>query len=552
MTRRPRAIAILSCTLMLSAAAPAQPQNAASSEADSLQVQMRKLAQLWQAGKMDEAVAILERLRAAGPAAYARDVRAGICYNLACGYARLDRPDRAIAALQDAADLGFARVSQLEQDPDLESIRNDPRFAALIALIRTRNTFFQSPAFRSDYAEKLDTDLKVAGLSRLWAEIRFGLANVGEPATDLDALYLSFLPRVRQAGSTLEYYRLLERFCAAVHDGHTRVELPPELFAATGYRPALRTRLVEGRIVVTAVESEDLTALGLRPGLIVEAIEDMPARRFAQEHVAPHVSASTPQGHDALAYGLYLLLGARGSTVRLAFRTADGKPLTHVLKRTRPINAGPPAVEYRRLDDGTAYVRLNSFGRREAVARFAAAFSKLKDAPRLILDLRNNTGGDGGIGFAILSHLTEHGFATAQWRPRVYRAYDRARGLGVEWGAWQRGRWPGANGDPYRGPVALLVGPLTASAAEDFCVAFRAMGRGPIIGAATAGTTGQPLSFPLPGGGIGMVCTIQSRLPDGTEFVGKGIVPDVQAVNTIADLRAGRDRVLEAAIERLR
>ena len=56
----------------------------------------------------------------------------------------------------------------------------------------------------------------------------------------------------------------------------------------------------------------------------------------------------------------------------------------------------------------------------------------------------------------------------------------------------------------------------------------------------------------LPGGGSARICTKADTYPDGTRWVGKGIRPAVAVKPTLADLRRGRDTVLEAALARLR
>jgi C-terminal processing protease CtpA/Prc len=94
----------------------------------------------------------------------------------------------------------------------------------------------------------------------------------------------------------------------------------------------------------------------------------------------------------------------------------------------------------------------------------------------------------------------------------------------------------------------VLTSVRSFSAAEDFAVAFDYAKRGTIIGEPTGGSTGQPLSFSLPGGGRARVCTKRDTYPDGKEFVGVGVQPQRVVHPTIADLRAGRDTVLEAAL----
>jgi len=60
------------------------------------------------------------------------------CFNLACGYARLDQKDQAFEKLGAAIDEGFRTRNAYESDTDLASLRGDPRFVALIARLPAR------------------------------------------------------------------------------------------------------------------------------------------------------------------------------------------------------------------------------------------------------------------------------------------------------------------------------------------------------------------------------------------------------------------------------
>ncbi|HNC44923.1 MAG TPA: S41 family peptidase, partial [Acidobacteriota bacterium] len=105
---------------------------------------------------------------------------------------------------------------------------------------------------------------------------------------------------------------------------------------------------------------------------------------------------------------------------------------------------------------------------------------------------------------------------------------------------------------PYVKPVVVLISPRTFSAAEDFAVAFDAMKRGTLIGEPTGGSTGQPLNIQLPGGGGARICTKRDTYPDGKEFVGVGIQPQILVKPTLADFRADQDRVLLTALDEVK
>lgn len=79
----------------------------------------------------------------------------------------------------------------------------------------------------------------------------------------------------------------------------------------------------------------------------------------------------------------------------------------------------------------------------------------------------------------------------------------------------------------YKGPMELLISRNTVSAAEDFTAMFKSNHRATLIGEPTFGSTGTPYMIKLRCGGRAQVVSVGYRLLDGTEFIGKGIDPDI-------------------------
>jgi C-terminal processing protease CtpA/Prc len=104
----------------------------------------------------------------------------------------------------------------------------------------------------------------------------------------------------------------------------------------------------------------------------------------------------------------------------------------------------------------------------------------------------------------------------------------------------------------YKGKLAILIDNETGSAAEDMVVLLHAAGRAKIIGEPSVGSTGQPFMLDLPGGGEARICTANCKYPDGREFVGVGIQPDILVHPTIKGIAEGQDEMLEAAIKYLK
>ena len=97
--------------------------------ADALSVQASNLSAK---GLLREGLKVDQRLvqiRPADPTAH---------YNLACRYALLRQPDLAIKTLRAAVELGYRDFRYMIEDRDLDSIRKDPRFGALLREYHSR------------------------------------------------------------------------------------------------------------------------------------------------------------------------------------------------------------------------------------------------------------------------------------------------------------------------------------------------------------------------------------------------------------------------------
>jgi tetratricopeptide (TPR) repeat protein len=83
-------------------------------------------------GRLEDGLLVDKRLVAARPS----DPTAH--YNLACRYALLKQPDLAVGSLKRAIELGYRDFRFMEDDRDLDSIRKDPRFRALVKQYRRK------------------------------------------------------------------------------------------------------------------------------------------------------------------------------------------------------------------------------------------------------------------------------------------------------------------------------------------------------------------------------------------------------------------------------
>jgi C-terminal processing protease CtpA/Prc len=399
---------------------------------------------------------------------------------------------------------------------------------------------------------------RLAGFVQLWSEAKFNFAFWDRvPQVDWDAVLLEFIPKVREAQTDAQYYRVLRRCIALLQDGHTDVWGPtddPEC------RPPVEIAPVQGKAVIVRVYpaeqitqaelKNELIAANLKVGEEITQVDGRAVEQILAEDLYPYIAASTPQQRELNAYP-QLARGEQATQAMLRVRDLEGRERDVRLTRGRygfPYEERPFLCE---LPDGILRINLDSFDSDEIVKQFDGAFDKVLAAKGLILDLRNNGGGSSGVGYGILKRLIDKPVEGSHWKTRQYMPAFRAWGREEQWYEGTHGTIEPAEGKRYEGPVAVLTGPATASAAEDFVVAFQTGGRGKVVGRRTLGSTGQPLMIKLPGGGGARICTKRDTYPDGREFVGIGCIPDVEVAPTRADIAAGRDVVLEKAVELL-
>ncbi|OYO30599.1 hypothetical protein CD932_05220 [Janthinobacterium sp. PC23-8] len=481
---------------------------------------------------------------------YLRAERLNNLIPLAEVYLRLDMKDKALEALEQSQRSSWIPI-EFDKIPAFEGLRNEPRFAAINARARLGTRIFDTPALAAGYQEKLSVAERIAGLSLFWHEARQNFVYFDHVSNlDWNKVYLDYLPKVMAAQTTREYYDVLMRLAPLLQDGHTNI-YPPDALSSTYYsRPPLRTALIEDKVVVVGVSSPSLEKI-IKVGDEIIEIDGMPAKAYAQQNVAPFVSSSTPQDKIMRIYTNQLLAGDGAKPVHLSLVGADGKQRDTSVQRSGYPDVGkPPEFEFKLLKDNVAYIALDHFQSDAGVRAFEKAWPVIEKATALVIDVRNNGGGSTEFGHQILRHLTNQPVRGAASYVRLGDPVIRAQhGNAVHWlrldgGADER---PG-NAPVFTGPVAVLSGPRSFSAAEDFLVAFDQLQRGLIVGEASGGSSGQPLSFELPGGGMARICVKRDTYQDGREFVGKGVMPQIEARPTLQSVRTGEDPVLAAAL----
>lgn len=191
------------------------------------------------------------------------------------------------------------------------------------------------------------------------------------------------------------------------------------------------------------------------------------------------------------------------------------------------------------IEGNIGYLRLDNFSKPDLAFETASASLKmLENVEGLIIDLRYNNGGYNELAQFLASHLF-----SGEKDQLLISYYYNQDGKRIERGQWVLGALPGRRLPDI--PVHVLTSSVTFSAAEWMAFSLQQTNRAIVVGAQTAGG-GHPVNrFPLTLGLFIQIPIGEIRGPNGGEFEGIGVTPDVEVPSHSA-LAVSHYRMLEA------
>lgn len=168
----------------------------------------------------------------------------------------------------------------------------------------------------------------------------------------------------------------------------------------------------------------------------------------------------------------------------------------------------------------------------------------LKETRALVMDIRDHGGGDDQV-----SHYVAGRFAA---EAKLFMTTRKRNGPGhSDFTAPEAWYVRPDRAQRYTQPLVLLTTRWTTSAGETFTWAMNTQPQVKQVGDTTAGGFADVISRELPNGWLYFVSVGDYRNASGASEEGKGIAPFYYAVNTKETIEAGKDKVLEAALELL-
>jgi len=267
--------------------------------------------------------------------------------------------------------------------------------------------------------------------------------------------------------------------------------------------------------IVTPIEGSPAEAAGLRPEDMIIAIDGEDMTGYTPEEARQRV------------------LGEAGTKVVLTIqRKGQTEPLEFTIVRAK---ITVPSVTGEMLDNGIAYIDINTFGDHTTDELRAKLDELLAQDPKgIILDLRFNPGGYLHTSIEVMSEFIPEGVVVIEQYGDGSR--DTYNALG--------------NGKATDLPMVVLINEGSASAAEIVAGALQDYGRAPLVGMQSFGKGSVQIFSPLSNDqGAARVTIAKWLTPKERTISHIGLTPDYVVEMTDEDYTNNRDPQLDKAVE---
>jgi hypothetical protein len=419
-------------------------------------------------------------------------------------------------------------------------------------------------------------------LDAIWST----LLEVGpDPFLTSDRVTVETLMRTTRARMTAPM-TVREAWCAiapvlgALNDGHVALVFPAELNKAAYAFPMEFSLNDEDAVVVSEDDSATVpigSQLVTVDGVSAAKYRDLTLAAFGAQTRVLHRERMSMSG----AWSAVALLGA-GPVYHVVWIGADGarrEADVPVGRRSATAAAAaPPSAPYtyRTLRDNTVgYLDYRSCEDLPRFTRFVSDMvTTMRRAPvrALVVDIRNNGGGDSDLNDVLWSHVTgtpfkQFGGTTLKACDRLKREYGHGKYVKI----YDEQAWNAPNGtllredaDPNADlvspaplaerstvPIYLLISARTFSSAMSCALAAKDYGLATIVGEETGEpvvSTGELYTFRTPALGLQAYLTTKIFLAPKPHPARRGVVPDIVVPTTLADVAAKRDPVMDRVL----
>jgi carboxyl-terminal processing protease len=381
-------------------------------------------------------------------------------------------------------------------------------------------------------------EYRLLTLFRHWNMVNYYFPYKYAIGQSWDAVLAQMLPAFQNAATPSAYHLAILELAASVNDGHAFFYSKYTGQHFGPYHVPFQVSLIDDKAVVTGFYNAEMAqAVGINLGDAITRINGKTIPEALEPHLKYLIGSNLAYKKSKAHVALF-----NGYTPDLEVTLErDGLPETKKITRYyfarfgyRADSITVPAV--RLLNPQTAYIDMSRLKPKELPAFMKTALN----TKAMVIDLRQYPKPGAHAVAAYLKTSRTH-YALMTYPDMRYPGAFRPKY------PWKSGAKNNKN--PYQGKVVVLVNEGTMSAGEFAAMNFKTAPNVTVLGSQTAGADGNIVYLPLPGGLKSSMSGLGVYYPDGRETQRIGIIPDLEVKPTVAGIKAGKDEVLERALQ---
>ncbi|MCL4505915.1 MAG: S41 family peptidase [Chloroflexi bacterium] len=366
----------------------------------------------------------------------------------------------------------------------------------------------------------------------LWSAVEQHYVYQDYHGMDWQAVFTPTLHRINDGISDTRFYDMMSELVASLNDDHSVFLSPGEAHQEQSEYQG------SGDYVGIGIVSD--VNYARRYTYVLQVLPDSPAARAG---LRPHDNILQINGKlSVLGNGdtnMELLRGAEGSTVTVTARTPGQLPRELVMTRTQISTYTP--IEYHIITGTTrlGYLLIPTLFEDSIGRQVRAALLDMVKGGRLnglIVDMRINNGGAYPVLVQTLGFFTSGNAGSLSDRSGVRMT------MGVR---------PDRIANYLSMPLMVLIDHTTASYAEVFAGILQAKGRAKLVGQNTSGNIETLRAHQFEDGSQAWIAEEIFRLPDGSNWEGRGLTPDIPVAQAWDEISSDDDPVIAAAVAAL-
>ncbi len=393
------------------------------------------------------------------------------------------------------------------------------------------------------------TGQRLFALYNYWNAIQYFYPYKHLLPKDWNKVLEEHLPKFIQAKDSVEYNFALRTLIAEIHDSHGFFSSPKGTTPVRyefGSWPSVDVKFIGNRLYVTDVATEMPAQKNIKKWDEIIAIDGLTIEQCLQKW-RWYTATSNEATYKRDIAGV-LLGGKLNSEVSVKLNR-NGTILTEKLVRTgrympkeNVLNLNPRYPVMKMLDKTTGYVNMGALKTSEVDSMFTL-FAQTKT---VIMDMRNYPR---GTAWSIAPRLTATKKRAVKFRmPTVTADYING-GEEQMSGEFYFDVIPDTSKPTWKGKLILLCNEQTQSQAEYSIMMLQGATDVTVIGSQTAGADGDVTNIILPGNYRTSFSGLEILYPDGGQTQRSGIRINIQSKPTLAGLKAGKDEVLDRALQ---